>query len=88
VNVVLEVLTVFEKSLLVAVMLTVPALVAAVAAGVFISLLQSLFQIQDQALPFFVKMIAVSITLYLTGRWIGIELITLTKQAWETIPMF
>lgn len=62
------------------VILSAPALIAATVSGVLVSLLQSMMQVQDQTLPFGVKLIVVSITLALTARWIGTEIIQLANQ--------
>lgn len=47
-----------------------PPLIAAIVAGVLISLLQTLFSVQDQTLPFTVKLVAVAAILLATGGWI------------------
>lgn len=80
-----EILSFFEKALVLVVMLTAPPILAAVVSGMLVSVLQSLFQIQDQTLPFAVKLIAVGVTLYLMGRWIGVELIKLAELTLQTI---
>jgi type III secretion protein S len=40
-------------------------------------------QIQDQTLPFGIKLVAVGLTLLVTGRWIGGELLGLLRRAFE-----
>lgn len=80
-----EILSFFERALVLVVILTAPPILAAVVSGMLVSVLQSLFQIQDQTLPFAVKLIAVGIALYLTGRWIGVELINLTNLTLQSI---
>ena len=40
-------------------------------------------QVQDQTLPFGIKLVAVGITLALTGRWIGVELIQLLNLTFD-----
>lgn len=42
-------------------------------------------QVQDQTLPFGLKLLAVGVTLAMTGRWIGVELIQLTNPAFNMI---
>lgn len=81
-----ELLSFFEKALVLVVMLTAPPILAAVVSGMVVSVVQSLFQIQDQTLPFAIKLLAVGITLYLTGRWIGVELLNLSNLTLQTIP--
>jgi type III secretion protein S len=52
-------------------LLSVPVIVVASVVGVIVSLVQALTQVQDQTLPFLAKLIAVSITLAGTYRWMG-----------------
>lgn len=82
-----EILSFFEKALVLVVMLTAPPILAAVISGMVVSILQSLFQIQDQTLPFAVKLLAIGITLYLTGRWISVELINLSNLTLDSISI-
>lgn len=75
----------FQKGLLLVVLLSLPPLLIAVAVGVIVSLLQTALSVQDQALPFACKLVAVGITLVVTGRWLGVELLSLTEQAFRDI---
>ena len=74
-----ESLALFQKALLLTVILSAPPLIIAVIVGVLTSLLQALLQLQDQALPFALKLVAVGVTLLLTARWISLELVGLTQ---------
>ena len=73
----------FKQVMLLVVVLSAPPLIVAVVAGVLTSLVQALMQIQDQTLPFGIKLVAVGITLALTGRWIGVELIQLFNLTFD-----
>ena len=73
----------FKQGMLLVVVLSAPPLIVAVIAGVLTSLVQALMQIQDQTLPFGIKLVAVGITLALTGRWIGVELIRLLNLTFD-----
>jgi len=42
---------------------------------------QAAMQLQDQTLPFCIKLVAVGLTLALTGRWVGVELMELAQAA-------
>jgi len=55
--------------------------VVAVLVGVVVSLIQAAMQLQDQTLPFSIKLVAVGVTLALTGRWVGVELMQLAQTA-------
>jgi type III secretion protein S len=80
-----ETIALFEKGLLLVVILSAPALIAAVIFGVLISLVQTLIQVQDQTLPFAVKLIAVGLCLLATGGWISGEIINLTNSIFTQI---
>lgn len=83
----MDVLTLFKQGMVLVVLLSAPPLIVAVIVGVLVSLLQALFQVQDQTLPFAIKLVAVSITLALTGRWLGLELIQFTSQMFNLIAV-
>lgn len=81
----MEPLVLFKQGMLLVVVLSAPPLIVAVVVGVLTSLVQALMQIQDQTLPFGIKLVAVGVTLILTGRWIGVELIQLINLTFEMI---
>lgn len=81
----MEPIVLFKQGMLLVVLLTAPPLIVAVVVGVLTSLLQALMQIQDQTLPFGIKLVAVGVTLIMTGRWIGVELIQLINLTFEMI---
>ena len=80
----MEPIVLFKQGMLLVVVLSAPPLIVAVV-GVLTSLVQALMQIQDQTLPFGIKLVAVGVTLILTGRWIGVELIQLINLTFEMI---
>ncbi len=79
-------LTFFQQGLWLIIMLSAPPLLVATLCGVIVSLVQAVTQIQDQTLPYVVKLMAVAITLGMTGRWIGSELIQVANAAINLIP--
>ncbi|ROM57448.1 EscS/YscS/HrcS family type III secretion system export apparatus protein [Pseudomonas poae] len=81
----MEPIVLFKQGMLLVVVLSAPPLVVAVVVGVLTSLIQALMQIQDQTLPFGIKLVAVGVTLILTGRWIGVELIQLINLTFDMI---
>ena len=81
----MEPIMLFKQGMLLVVVLSAPPLIVAVVVGVLTSLVQALMQVQDQTLPFGIKLVAVGITLILTGRWIGVELIQLINLTFEMI---
>jgi len=81
-----ETLNYFQQGLWMAVVLSAPPLLMAAGCGMVVSLLQAVTQIQDQTLPYVVKLVAVSVTLAAMGRWVGVELIRLTELGFMLIP--
>ena len=81
----MEALALFKQGMFLVVILTAPPLAVAVLVGVVTSLLQALMQMQDQTLPFGLKLAAVGLTLAMTGRWVGLELIQFINMAFDLI---
>lgn len=81
----MEPIVLFKQGMLLVVVLSAPPLIVAVVVGVLTSLVQALMQVQDQTLPFGIKLVAVGVTLILTGRWIGVELIQLINLTFDMI---
>jgi len=73
----------FKQGMLLVVVLSAPPLIVAVVVGVLTSLVPALMQVQDQTLPFGIKLLAVGVTLALTGRWIGVELSQLVNLTFD-----
>lgn len=76
-----ETLAFLREGLLLAVWLTWLPLATAVVVGVLVSLVQTMLSVQDQALPFAFKLLAVGLVLALCGRWMGSELLALGNKA-------
>ena len=81
----MEPIVLFKQGMLLVVVRSAPPLIVAVVGGVLTSLVQALMQVQDQTLPFGIKLVAVGITLIMTGRWIGVELIQLINLTFDMI---
>ncbi len=69
-----HILTLTAQALWLTLLLSMPPIIAASVVGLLISLIQALTQIQEQTLPFAFKLVAVIISIFLTSRWIGIEI--------------
>lgn len=80
-----ETIAFLQQGLLLVVWLTLPPLAVAVVVGVVVSLIQTVLSIQDQALPFAVKLLAVGLALALVGRWQGQQLLALGDQALRSV---
>jgi len=81
----IDIFYLFKTSLMLVIMLSAMPLIAAIIFGVMISLVQTLFQVQDQTLPFAVKLIAVAFVLASSGSWIGSEILQLSSAVFQAI---
>ena len=73
-------------ALLVGAKLAAPVLIVALVVGFVVSLLQSVTQMQDAALGFVPKLVAVGACLVLFGSWMIAEMTVFTTQLYERIP--
>jgi flagellar biosynthetic protein FliQ len=80
------VLEIALATMVVALKLTAPILVPALVIGFFISLVQSMTQIQEFTLAFVPKLIGVGISLLISGNWMLHTLIAFTQDLFERIP--
>jgi type III secretion protein S len=76
----------FQQGLWLAVKISAPPLLIATLFGVLVSLVQAITQVQDQTLPYVVKLMSVAISVVTLGRWFGSELIQLINLAFAMIP--
>lgn len=67
--------------------LLTPVLVAALVVGIFISLLQAVTQVQDQAISFVPKLIAVGIVLMALMPWMTDYYVEYASDAIRQIPI-
>ena len=66
-----------------ALLLSAPALGASVLAGALSGLLQSATQVQDPALAFVPRLLAVTVALVLSGAWMLAKLVAFTSALWR-----
>ena len=76
-----------SQALILTLWLSLPAIIVATAIGLLVGLFQALTQIQEQTLPFAIKLAGVIVALILTARWIGGELFNFTIEMFEKIPL-
>lgn len=81
----MDIFTLLQTALVLVLILSAPPLIAAIVSGVLVSLIQTLVQVQDQTLPFSVKLVCVAAVLASTGGWIGGEIVGLTNTVFIQI---
>lgn len=82
-----ETLHFFQQGLWLAIVISAPPLLIATLFGVLVSLVQAITQVQDQTLPYVVKLMSVALTVAALGRWFGAELMQLANTAFALIPL-
>ena len=80
------VLDIGREALWLAVLLAGPMLGAALAVGLFISVIQAATQIQEMTLSFIPKLAAVAGVLFFVGPWMLTILVDFTRQLYSEIP--
>lgn len=81
-----NILNLTAEALMLTLVLSMPPIIAAAGIGLLISLMQALTQIQEQTLPFAFKLVAVVISIFLTSRWVGIEVFNFAMAVMSQIP--
>jgi type III secretion protein S len=78
--------TQLSNALLTVLIVSAPALGAAIVVGVGVGLIQALTQIQDQTLPQAVKLVVVMLVLILVGPLLAAQVTELAQQGLEQFP--
>ena len=80
------VLDIGNSALYLIVYLAAPLLLAALATGLIVSVLQAATQIQEQTLSFIPKLIALVVALVLMGPWMLQHWLSFTRNLFMNIP--
>jgi len=77
---------VVREGLLLAVILSLPPLLASMAVGLLMGLLQAMTQLQESTLSFVPKMVAVFVALLLAGPWIFGQAARFAQTLFAAVP--
>ena len=61
-------------------MISLPPIIIASVVGILLSLIQAVTQLQEQTLTFGVKLLAVSLTIFLMGGWMSGEILRYAEE--------
>ena len=75
-----------REGLLLVILVSAPPLLASLAVGFFVSILQAATQIHEQTLVFVPKLVAVTLVLIAMGPLLGAQLLRFTQALLLTIP--
>ncbi len=81
-------IVVSKQALYLALILTGPPVLVAMLVGLVISLIQATTQVQEQTLTFVPKLVAITVTIAVTGPWIMGQLIQFSANLFEHLPDF
>lgn len=81
-----NVIDIGSKAILVSMQVAAPALLATLAMGIIVSIVQAATQINEQTLAFIPKIIAMTIALVLFGPWILQVMMGFTVELFRQIP--
>ena len=81
-------LTIFQKTIILTMVMAAPILLSAIVVGLTISLIQSVTQIQEQTLTFVPKIFAALIILIVAAPWMVDVFISRTKELFDYIKVF
>ncbi|QEA13157.1 MULTISPECIES: type III secretion system export apparatus subunit SctS [Comamonas] len=82
-----DVVAYFTQALYLVLWLSLPPIAVGALVGTLFSLFQALTQIQEQTLSFGIKLIAVTVTLLLTARWVGGEMFNFGAQIFDALAL-
>ena len=76
-----------QQALYLVLLVSAPAVLASLAAGLITSVLQTATQLHDHALSFVPRIIAVFASLAIAGPWIGDQLVSFSQLLLQGIPL-
>ncbi len=82
------ILTIFQKAILLTMLIAAPILLSAIVVGLAISIIQSVTQIQEQTLTFVPKIFAALLVLIVAAPWMIETFTSTTKEMFEYIKVF
>lgn len=83
-----EVVHIATQGLMMAAKISAPLLIVSLVIGVVISLLQAIFQVQDQTLSMVPRLAAGGVVLAMTGGWMLRVSVDFTQELFRSIPAF
>ena len=83
-----QVVTVARQTIWVIVKTSVPLLLVSMIVGLIISLFQTLTSIQEQALTFVPKLLAIMIALMIMGNWLLNEIVSFMQMLWGSFGQY
>lgn len=74
-----QVIQLAYQGLLLILILSAPPIIVSMFFGILVAIFQAATQIQEQTLSFTIKLVAVTLTLMLSGAWLGAQIMTFSS---------
>lgn len=75
-----QIVTLAYQGLLLILILSAPPVLISMFLGTVVAIFQAATQIQEQTLPFVVKLVAVTLTLIFLGSWLGAQILSFSTN--------
>lgn len=82
-----DIIRLTQEALWLMLILSAPPIIAATLSGLLISFIQAVTQLQEQTLPFAVKLLVVAVTIFATAGMMGETLFQYTDHIFSDFPM-
>ncbi|MBS0635576.1 MAG: type III secretion system export apparatus subunit SctS [Verrucomicrobia bacterium] len=76
------------QGLLLILILSAPPVLISMFLGTIVAIFQAATQIQEQTLPFVVKLVAVTLTLIFMGSWLGSQIMSFSTNIFVNFPIW
>lgn len=81
-----EIFQLTYQALMLILILSGPPIVISTMLGLFVAVFQAATQIQEQTLSFMVKLLAVILTLFFLGGWLGAQILQFATNIFNNFP--
>jgi type III secretion HrpO family protein len=76
------------QGLLLILILSAPPVLISMCLGTLVAIFQAATQIQEQTLPFVVKLVSVTLTLIFMGSWLGGQIMSFATNIFVNFPVW
>lgn len=81
-----QVIQLAYEGLLLILILSAPPILVSMVFGIIVAIFQAATQIQEQTLSFTIKLVAVTLTLMISGPWLGAKILSFANDIFSRFP--
>ena len=83
-----QIVSLAYQGLLLILILSAPPVLISMFLGTIVAIFQAATQIQEQTLPFVVKLVAVTLTLIFMGPWLGAQIMSFSSNIFSNFAVW